>query len=401
MNHFTALCRSRREYSRHSRHSRREPHRSRHSSRSSSRSSSRNRSSRSSSRNRSHNIHTRRHRSPTPHPIDTIITSQDFIASNSDTEDSSTQLKKCKNRHPTPLPTNVFSHITYSNTEDPEDTASEASIPIHSQDEDSFDYNAISPPRTYYIPITPPRTMLPRPSTMLPRPSCIPIPKPCKTTKIQHNKNKPAAQKVRPSCIPVFNNKKQKPTTQVTQPNVQQPSSSLPRPTEETTRKQPTYDHPEPTLVRKPPQKSPLLPTPPASERISNTNNYKQHLTRPSTFNSRKSTFARPSEFNNCRFHQQHIPRPSASPPRYNTYPTFSGPVTNNYSYYQQPHIPGPHTANLPYLHQEFFTRPYQQIPLLPLPAFTGPYQQISGHLTPQVCYLPILIPHPLQHCTA
>ena len=169
--------------------------------------------------------------------------------------------------------------------------------------------------------------------------------------------------------------------------------------------KQPTHDHPEPTLVRK----SPLLPTPQASERISNnTNNYKQHITRPSAFNSsRKSTFARPSEFNHHRFHQQHIPGPSPSPPRYNTYPTLSGPATmNNYSYYLQPHIPGPHTANLPYLHQEFFTRPYQQIPLLPLPshqipAFIGPYQQISGHLTPQVYYLPVILLHPLQHYTA
>ena len=161
-----------------------------------------------------------------------------------------------------------------------------------------------------------------------------------------------------------------------------------------------THNHPEPISVRK----SPLLPTPPASQRISNTNNYKQHIIRPSTFNSRKSTFARPSEFNNHRFHQ-HIPGPSLSPPRYNTYPTFSGPATNNYSYYLQPHIPGPHTANLLYLHQEFFTRPYQQMPLLPLPShhistFTGPYQQIPGHLTPQVCYLPVLLPHPLQHYT-
>ena len=191
--------------------------------------------------------------------------------------------------------------------------------------------------------------------------------------------------------------KKQKPAIQVTQPNIQQTISSLSRPTEETTKKQPTLDHPEPTPVRK----SPLLPTPPASERISNnTNNYKQPITRPSTFNSRKLTFARLSEFNNDRFHQQHIPRPSPSPPRYNTYPTFSGPTTNNYSYYLQPHIPGPHTANLLYLHQEFFTRPYQQTPLLPLPAFTGPYQQISGHFTPQVCYLPVLLQHPLQQYT-
>ena len=114
------------------------------------------------------------------------------------------------------------------------------------------------------------------------------------------------------------------------------------------------------------------------------------YIPRPSTFNSsRKSTITRPSEFNNDRFHQQHIPRPSPSPPRYNTYPTFSGPATlNNHSYYLQPHIP----------------RPYQQIPLLPLhqiPAFTGPYQQISGHLTPQVCYLPVLLLHPLQQYTA
>ena len=154
--------------------------------------------------------------------------------------------------------------------------------------------------------------------------------------------------------------------------------------------KQLTQAHPYPAPVRK----SPLLPTPPASERISNNiNNYTQHITRPSAFNNnRKSTFARPSEFNNHRFHQQHIPGPSPSPPRYNTYPTFSGPATmNNYSYYLQPHIPRPFN--------------YQQIPLLPLPshqipAFTGPYQQIPGHLTPQVCYLPVLLLHPLQHYT-
>ena len=161
MNHFTTLCRSRRQYYRHSRHSQRETHKSRHTSRSSSRSS---------SRNRSHNTCTRRQRrSPTPHHIDTITTTQDFIASNSDTKDGSTQLKQVKSRHPTPLPTNVFSLITYSNTEDPEDTASEASITIHSQDEDSTDYNVISPPRTYYILMSPPSTC----QTMLTRPPCI------------------------------------------------------------------------------------------------------------------------------------------------------------------------------------------------------------------------------------
>ena len=77
MNHFTALCKSRRQYNRHSRYSHRESYKSRHSSRSSSRSS---------SRNRSHNRCTRRHRSPTPHPIDTITTTQDSIASNSNTK---------------------------------------------------------------------------------------------------------------------------------------------------------------------------------------------------------------------------------------------------------------------------------------------------------------------------
>ena len=152
-------------------------------------------------------------------------------------------------------------------------------------------------------------------------------------------------------------------------------------------------------------RKSPLLPTPPASQRISNNiNSYTQHISRPSAFNNRNPTFTRPSPFYN-RFHQQHIPRPSPSPPRYNTYPTFSGPATNSYSYYLQPHIPGPHTANPPYLHQEFFTRPYQQMPLLPLPshqisAFTGPYQQISGHFPQQLYYLPVILPHPLQHYT-
>ena len=176
--HFSHLCKSRHtnsyKYNRHSRHSRRSRHssRSRYSSRSSSRSS---------SQSRTHNRHTRRHRSPTPHPIDTITTSQDLIASNSDTEIKSTQLKKCKNRQPTPLPpTNVFSHFTYSNTEYPEDTpsapdtASEISIEVHSQDEDNYSthYNAISPPRIHHIPTTPQKT---RPSATLPRPSHIPV----------------------------------------------------------------------------------------------------------------------------------------------------------------------------------------------------------------------------------
>ena len=226
----------------------------------------------------------------------------------------------------------------------------------------------------------------------LPRPPCKPKPtkqhqRPC-FNKNQQNKDNPMTQKVRPtpkpSYIPVLNNKEQKPATQATQPNIQQTISSLPRPTEETSRKQPTYDHPEPI----PGRRSPLLPTPPAAERISNnTNNYKHHITRPSTVNNRKSTFARPPEFNSDRFHQQHIPRPSPSPPRYNTYPTFSGP---NYSYYLPPHI----------------SRPHQQISLLPIPAhqipaFTGPYPEIPNHHTQQVYYIPIILPYLPQSCIA
>ena len=98
-----------------------------------------------------------------------------------------------------------------------------------------------------------------------------------------------------------------------------------------------------------------LLPTPPAPVRNFN---YKNH-------------------------YKQHIPGPS---PFYNTYPTLSGPA--NYRYYPQRHISGP-----------FFTRPYQQTPLLPIPALTGPYQQISGHFQ-QVYYVPIILPQPLRHYT-
>ena len=148
MNHCLALCRSRnhreyREYNRHSRHSWREPHRSRVSRRPSSRSSSR-----SGSRSRSHNRCTRKHRSPTPHPIDTLTITGPNAAPTNNTEDNSTQFKICISRCPTPLPTKIFTFPTFSDTEDPEDTASEASIVIHSQDEDdsNTDYNTISPP---------------------------------------------------------------------------------------------------------------------------------------------------------------------------------------------------------------------------------------------------------------
>ena len=74
--------------------------------------------------------------------------------------------------------------------------------------------------------------------------------------------------------------------------------------------KQPTQAHPYPAPVRK----SPLLPTPPASERLSNNiNNYKQHTSRPSTFNSsRNPTFTRlhhsTTDFTNNTFQDHHHP---------------------------------------------------------------------------------------------
>ena len=115
-----------------------------------------------------------------------------------------------------------------------------------------------------------------------------------------------------------------------------------------------------------------LLPTPPSPARNFNyRNRYKQHIPGPSPRYSTYPTFTRPS-------------------PLYNTHPAFSGPA--NYRYYPQQHIPGPHTA--------FLTRPYQQTPLLPIPALTGPYQQISGHFQ-QVYYVPVILPQLLQHYTA
>ena len=228
-------------------------------------------------------------------------------------ENRSTKLNKCKNRAPTPLPpTNVFSHINYSNTEYP-DTASESSIDIHTQDEDQYstDYNAMSPPRTYSLPITPQKTMLPRPSAMLPRPSCIPVPKQSKVTKIQH-KSQPTAKQVKsspkPSCIPVFNNKRHKLTPHITQPKVQPTICSLPRPSEETILKQPMQTHPELTPITK----SPLLPTPLAHNRQSTTPRSSASTSSRKTIFPRPSpSISRPPPLNNYRFHQQHhIPRP-------------------------------------------------------------------------------------------
>ena len=77
---------------------------------------------------------------------------------------------------------------------DTSDTASEISITIHSQDEYdlSTDYNAISPPRNYQIPMTPPKTH----KAMLPRPSCIPVPKTLSITKNQQNKDNTSGDEI-------------------------------------------------------------------------------------------------------------------------------------------------------------------------------------------------------------
>ena len=391
LNHFTALCKTRHtnshNYNRHSRHSRREYNKSRHSDRSrySSRSSSR-----SSSRNRSHNRRTRRQRrSPTPHPIDTITTTQDYTAPNSNTDDSSTQLKKCKDRQPTPLPpTNVFSHVTFSNPEDAPDTASEASFSIHSQDEDSTDYN------TDYLHTSPKRPLT--------RPSHITA-----TNNPQEESDSPISDTETESSYTLqTENTKfssfQDHAAYITRPSAHSQSITiledevtstptrpcpipLPRPSKATRakqistnqQKQPTPTHPNPTPDVKPQQKSPLLPTPPAPARNFNCNNhYNQHIPGPTSRYSTYPTFTRPSPF-------------------YNTYPTFSGPA--NYRYYrshqqhphQQHHISRPHTAR--------FNN--QRPPLLPRPSdqhqnfMTGPYQQ-HQHFPQQVFHIHISLPY-------
>ena len=193
--------------------------------------------------------------------------------------------------------------------------------------------------------------------TSTPTRTCpVPPPRPSKSQQIM---NTTYIKETKPSCIPVPKHTKSSKTSYLsTSTHLQKPSTSTP-PNIQTTMKQPTLPAPRTSTASTYPQhtrKTPLLPTPPASARNFN---YRNH-------------------------YKQHIPGPS--PSRYNTYSTFSGPATlNNYRYYLQPHIPGPHTASPPYLHQGFFTRPYQQIPghlTLQVPyIFTRPYPQIPGHL--------------------
>ena len=169
----------------------------------------------------------------------------------------------------------------------------------------------MSPSRTYFLPITPQKTTLPRPSATLPRPSRIPIPKQRKVTKSQ-----PTAKQVKPSPkpsrIPVFNNKRHKLTLQATQPAGQPTTHSLPRPSKETIIKQPMQIHPEPT-------KSPLLPTPPAHNRQSTTpRSTTSNSSRNSTFSRPSTVISRPPPRNNYRFHQNsYISRPHT--PEFNT----------------------------------------------------------------------------------
>ena len=206
-------------------------------------------------------------------------------------EDSSSQCNKCKNRPPTPLPGKLFSFPTYSDTE-PDNTNSEMSFNIYSQDKGSLSTDKITP-ETFYIPMTSYNAC----QATLPRPSCIPVLKTQNTTKNQHSKDKPTTQKTkslpRPSRILVFNNKRYKLTPQVTQPEVQPTISSFPRPSEETIIKQPMQIHPEPTPITK----SPLLPTPLAHNRQStsprssaSTSSRKSHLSKTITIHFKTIT---------------------------------------------------------------------------------------------------------------
>ena len=127
----------------------------------------------------------------------------------------------------------------------------------------------------------------------------------------------------------------------------------LPRPSKATCVNQ---QHPDPTTDVKPPQKSPLLPTPPAPVR----NHHNQHISGPSASrHNTYSAFSRPSTFSSRK---QYISRPHT--PEFNTQ--------------QPPLLPRPS-----YQHQDFIPRPYQQ------------HQQTQGHCTQQVPlppYVPIII---------
>ena len=380
LNHFTALCKSRHtnsyNYNRHNRYSRREHHKSRHSNRSrhNSRSSSRS-SSRSPAHSSTHHSCPRRYRSPTPHHIDTItITRPSTAPTNSDIEDNQTQMKKCKDRSPTPIPEPLFTFHDYSDTDYPD---SNVGTPVYAQ------YKGRRSTADTITTANASQDQYSSADTELPE-SDIET-ESSYTSQSEHTNFSSFQDHTTyiprpPACDQPESTTEDEITSMPTQTRPIPP----PRPSKATHIKQSTRTHPYTAPVRK----SPLLPTPPASERLSNDTNYKQYITRPSAPSNSNPTFTRPSPSYN-RSDNQHIPRPSPSPPRYNTHPAFLGPA--NYSYYPQPHIPGPYTAFPPYLHQNFITGPYQQTPPLPLPA---PYQQTSGHFPQRVYYVPIILPH-------
>ena len=375
LGHFSHLCKARDTNNHTNSHrydTRRSSHRtrssrSRHNSRSSSRSSSR-----SPARSSTHHSRPRRYRSPTPHHVDTItITRPSAAPTNSDIEDNQTQMKKCKDRSPTPIPEPLFTFHDYSDTDYPE---SNVGTPVYAQ---------YTGRRSTAETITTTNVSQDQYSSA---DSELPISdaetENSYTSQSEHTNFSSFQDHTtyipRP---PACNQPESTTEDEITSIPTQTRPIPPPRPSKATHVKQSTRAHPYTAPVRK----SPLLPTPPASERLSNNTTYKQYITKPSASNNSNPTFTRPSPSYN-RSDNQHIPRPSPSPPRYNTHPAFSGPA--HYSHYLQ-HIPGPYTAFPPYLHQNFITGPYQQTP--PIPA---PYQQTSGHFPQRVYYVPIILPH-------
>ena len=154
---------------------------------------------------------------------------------------------------------------------DTSDTASEISIVIHSQDEDDFstDYNAISSPSNYHIPMTPPKTH----KAMLPRPSHIPVPKTLNIAKNQQDKDNTARDEItsdmeHTATMPPTRTCPIPPSKPLKATNIKQRSANQ--------QKQLTQVHPDPTPVRK----LPLLPTPPAQST-------QTFISRPSPFITR------------------------------------------------------------------------------------------------------------------
>ena len=157
---------------------------------------------------------------------------------------------KLKRRPPTPHPhvQEIFTADSESDL-DADDTNSEISFEVHSQDEGSLSTDDTTP-RTFCIPMTPPPRTL---NELLLGPSTV-----------NTNNDNIAAN------------------------TLQQP-------------KQSTEGHPNP----KPLRRAPLLPTPSAPTRQHRNTTFPRPS--PSSY-SRNSTFSRPSQFQSNGFHQQHLP---------------------------------------------------------------------------------------------